>query len=155
MSVIDQYVKEIEKDLHVDEFNIKDVEFPDLVKDIAKREEMTENIYKDKVNKVEATTSGTQERKLPKGWIELSKIKNSKENTSDKDEASKISPYYNPKMAKKILEDRLSYREELNELLGDISQYWDMVYPEDLDYSDDIYCTDEESEDEEEYVEDW
>ena len=25
MSIIDQYVKEIEKDLHVDEFNIKDV----------------------------------------------------------------------------------------------------------------------------------
>ncbi len=46
-----------------EEFNIKDVEFPDLVKDIAKREEMTENIYKDKVNKVEATTRGTQEKK--------------------------------------------------------------------------------------------
>ena len=138
-----------------EEFNIKDVEFPDLVKDIAKREEMTENIYKDKVNKVEATPSEAGEKKLPKGWIELSKIKNSKENTSFKDRASKISPYYNPKMAKKILENRLRYREELNELLGDISPYWDMVYPEDLDYSDDIYYTDEESEDEEEYVEDW
>ena len=138
-----------------EEFNIKDVEFPDLVKDIEKREEKTENIYKDKVNKVEAITSEKQEKKLPKGWINLSKIRNSKENTSDKDEASEISPYYNPKMAEKILEDRLRYREELNELLGDISPYWDMVYPEDLEDTDDNYDIGEESDEEEEYVEDW
>lgn len=137
-----------------EEFNIKDIDFPDLVKDVEKQEEKTENIYKDKVNKVQAITSEKQEKKLPKGWINLSKIKHSKINTSDKDEVSEISPYYNPKMAEKILEDRLRYREELNELLGDISPYWNMVYPEDLDYSDDVY-TDEESEDEEEYVEDW
>lgn len=136
-----------------EEFNIKDVDFPDLITDVVKQEEMTENIYKDKVNKVQATTSETREKKLPKGWINLREIKHNKANTEDKE--YEISPYYNPKMAQKILDDRLRYREELNELLGDISPYWDMVYPQDLDYSDDVYCTDEESEDEEEYVEDW
>lgn len=139
-----------------EEFNIKDIDFPDLVEDVVKQEETTENIYKDKVNKVQVITSEAREKKLPKGWINLREIKHNKANIDDKDKESEISPYYNPKMAQKILDDRLRYREELNELLGDISPYWDMVYPEDLDYSDDdVYNTDEESEDEEEYVEDW
>ena len=72
-------------------------------------------------------------------------------NTSMENE---ISPYYNPILAKKILEDRLKYREELNDLLGDISPYWNMVYPDDLDDSDNN-DSDEETEEEEEYVEDW
>lgn len=154
------FVKEskyrISENVKREEFNIANVEFPDLVKDIENKEEKAENIYKDKVNKVQVTINKKQERELPKGWIYLSQCKqNSKEKTVHKNKESEISPYYNPAMAKKILEDRLIYREELNRLLGDISPYWNMVYPEDLDDSDNMYEIDEESEDEEDYVEDW
>ena len=47
------------------------------------------------------------------------------------------------------------YREELNELLGDMSPYWEPI-TEGLDRDDDYDEDDEdEYEEEEEYVEDW
>ena len=117
------------------------------------KDEITETNYIDKVNKIKKESINTKPI-LPKGWINLSLVKQlpKREKECTKNE---ISLYYNPILAKKILDDRLEYREELNSILGDISPYWNMVYPEDLDDSDNYNDSDEESEEEEEYVEDW
>jgi hypothetical protein len=139
-----------------EEFNIEKIEFPELVKHVEKSE-IVENIYKSKVNVIPEKNSKTQEVTLPKGWVNL-KLANSLTRVNNDNNDNKeldISPYYNPKLAKTILDDRYKYREELNEILGDISPYWNMVYPEDLEDSDDNYDTDEISDEEEEYVEDW
>ena len=71
------------------------------------------------------------------------------------DEKKNISIYYSPLRSQKILEDRYSQREELNEIVGDISQYWNI--DEELDNYDDYDdYEDEWSEDEDlEYCEDW
>ena len=116
-------------------------------------EEITENNYIDKVNKVEKESIKPKPT-LPKGWVNLRLLKPIPKKEKECTE-NEISPYYNPALSKKILDDRLRYREELNELLGDISPYWNMVYPEDLDDSENYNESDEESEEEEEYVEDW
>jgi hypothetical protein len=135
-----------------EEFKIETSEFPELVKCVQK-EEITENNYIDKVNKVEKESIKPKPT-LPKGWVNLRLLKPIPKKEKECTE-NEISPYYNPALSKKILDDRLRYREELNELLGDISPYWNMVYPEDLDDSENYNESDEESEEEEEYVEDW
>ena len=52
-----------------------------------------------------------------------------------------------------ILNERNKYREELNNILGDISPYWDLerLYDEDINYSEDYYSSDSENEYYEEY----
>ena len=69
-------------------------------------------------------------------------------------EKDEINPYYNPENAIKILEDREKYREELNDILGDISPYWDMSWLDEsiIDYEDENVETEES---EEEWVDDW
>ena len=67
-----------------------------------------------------------------------------------------VSEYFNPKIAKEILDNRMTQREELNDILGDISPYWNMNYPDELD--DDYYENESdnyEEQEDEEYVEDW
>lgn len=145
-SKIREYVKPKE------EFKIETAEFPELVKCVHK-DEIIENVYKDKVNKVQEESFESKPT-LRKGWVNLSVIKQMTKPDKNTSMENEISPYYNPILAKKILEDRLKYREELNDLLGDISPYWNMVYPDDLDDSDNN-DSDEETEEEEEYVEDW
>ena len=67
--------------------------------------------------------------------------------------ANEDNPYYNPNAALKIMTDREKHREELNDILGDISPYWDMSWLEDdIDWNE----SDEEySESEEEWLDDW
>ena len=130
------------------EFNIENTDFPELIKPVQSNL-TSENIY----NKNESSDKIIEKKTLPPGWVSVL----SKQHTLIKKNniESEISPYYNPKMAKKTLENRLIYREELNELLGDISPYWDMIYPDELEDSDIDYTDEESDEEEEEYVEDW
>lgn len=129
------------------QFEIKKEEFPELVE--GKEVDITkQNDYIEKVKKVQEEKEQYRSQ-LKKGWVKLP-IKNL---VIEKKEP--VSEYYNPANARKILEDRLEYREELNDILGDMSPYWDMLYPdelEDLDYED---YSDESEDEEEEYVEDW
>lgn len=68
--------------------------------------------------------------RLEKGWQFLPIKKNVKKNIYNN---SVENPYYNPELAFTILNNRDNYREELNEILGDISPYWDMsIYEPDL-----------------------
>lgn len=60
---------------------------------------------------------------LPKGWIKLDKNTHYKQfqkiNADD-------NPYYNPYVSFAIIYERYINREELNNILGDISPYWNM-----------------------------
>ena len=136
-----------------EEFNVKENEFPELVQ--KKKQEIDEIEscnYKEKVQKIKEKKEMEFKKVLKKGWIQLPISKSKEINKTDSNE---ISPYYNPKMAVKILENRLAEREELNDILGDISPYWNMVYPEELDDYDYDDTSDNYEEEEEEYVEDW
>ena len=108
------------------------------------------------INYLETTKKIKEEKQkkksiVPPGWTVLHKnisfIRLNIENEV------KISPYYNPSCGLKILEEREKYREELNEILGDISPYWDMSWLEDdIDWYE---SDDEDIECEEEWVDDW
>ena len=134
-----------------EEFKVKENEFPELIENV--KQEKKEDVcdYKEKVKKVEEEKQIKLKKTLPKGWIKLPI--NNTNNTNNTNE--EISPYYNPTLAVKIIEDRLAYREELNDILGDISPYWNMVYPEELDDYDEDDDIGDNYEEEEEYVEDW
>lgn len=60
---------------------------------------------------------------LPKGWTILSK---NKQFVTYKKVNMDENPYYNPNLAPKIIYERYINREQLNDLLGDISPYWNM-----------------------------
>lgn len=142
------------------EFDIKNCEFPTLVKDTDKSNRETESDidYKKRVE-----TSNLEESKevvniLPKGWILLTKGKQYEKKYEKKIEPEdEISEYYNPIGAQKIMEERIKHREELNDILGDMSPYWNMDYIVNLEQEEEEYANNSEydSEDEEEYVEDW
>ena len=57
--------------------------------------------------------------------------------------------YYDPNLSEKIILERISYREEMNNLLGDISPYWlSTTYDEDsedeINNNNDEYSEDDE-----------
>ena len=102
--------------------------------------------------------------KIPKGWTLLKKenlykslinddmIKNNTEyyqNYNNENECIHLNPHYNPMKSYEIYMNREIYREEMNEMLGDISPYWNLDEFEG-------YESDEESDDDyEEYEEDF
>tara|TARA_Y100000591_G_scaffold247071_1_gene218139 strand:- start:6333 stop:6911 length:579 start_codon:yes stop_codon:yes gene_type:complete len=121
--------------------------FPELVVNKESKVENNNN-YIEKVNQEKKEI---KKKELPPGWIVLNKLTPKTQKNFEE-----ISPYYNPELANKILLDRMLYREELNELLGDISPYWDPI-TEGLNTDDDIDDDDDtvEDDEEEDYVEDW
>lgn len=130
-----------------------EVSFPCLTENTnSKVREVTEN-YLEKTKKIKEEKEKKNSQKVPEGWIILHKGMNTKNLICS--EKPEINEYYNPTLARKIMEDREIFREELNELLGDISPYWDMSWLDnDDDYDYDENLSDEDTE-EEEYVEDW
>ena len=75
------------------------------------------------------------EEKLEKGWQFLTK--NTKQAKQAKQAKQNMeNPYYNPELSLAILNNRNEYREEINELVGDISEYWNI--DDDLDINDDL-----------------
>ena len=60
---------------------------------------------------------------LPKGWVRLTKKNKLKEFEKKNFEKN---PYYNPDIRYMITYERYANREELNNLIGDISPYWFM-----------------------------
>ena len=134
-----------------EEFKVKENEFPELIKNKTQETKVENCDYKEKVKKMEEKRAIELKKTLPKGWVQLPMSKTNIINKKNEE----LSPYYNPRMAVKIMEDRLAYREEMNDILGDISPYWNMVYPEELDNYEYDDVSDYEEEEEEEYVEDW
>jgi hypothetical protein len=68
-----------------------------------------------------------------------------------------ISEYYNPNLNLRILNDRQEYREELNDILGDISPYWNNITQEELSELEDEELLISDNDDEYNYniIEDW
>jgi len=97
-------------------------------------------------------SNNINDRLVPKGWILLNDIiKN------EKKEIKEVSEYYNPYNSYKIIEDRSNEREELNDILGDISPYWNIeeyeIDDETENETEEDY--DDKTEDEEYYNEEW
>ena len=130
------------------EFEVKTEEFPELVKN--KTTNISQNSYINRLNKETKETKIKKTEERP-GWSILSL--NKKYKTFNKNED--FSEHFNPIGAKLIWQNRIKFREDLNDLLGDRSPYWDMSqYEPDFDLIDYEYDENEEEE-EEEYVEDW
>ena len=134
------------------EFKVKNEEFPDLVEGKKQEETVKTLDYREKVQMVKEAAM-KDKNILPQGWVFLSK----KDTTVKKERNIEIiSEYFNPKIAREILDNRLLQREELNDILGDISPYWNMMYPDEVD--DEYYEYESDNYDDqeyEEYVEDW
>ena len=134
-----------------EEFKVKVEEFPELIS-TNKVNPVTINSYINRVNKETKATPIKETTETP-GWTILSL--NKKYNTFKTPEED--TEYFNPMGAKLIWENRLKFREDLNDILGERSPYWDMSqYEPDFDLNDYEYDeNDDEDEDYEEYVEDW
>ena len=133
------------------EFKVNSEEFPTLenksintenLSETDKKPELTysEKIIKQKMIQQEAITN--------KKWLVLTReslAKLPKKETNREEEKEEENEYYRKNAANLIIETRRQYREELNDILGDMSPYWDLP----TEFDDD----DEEEEDEEEYSE--
>lgn len=143
------------------EFKVDSEEFPTLenksintenLSEIDKKPELTysEKIIKQKMIQQEAITNKkwlvlTRESlaKLPKK--ETNREEEKEEEEGKEEGKEEVNEYYRKNAANLIIETRRQYREELNDILGDMSPYWDLP----IEIDDD----DEEEEDEEEYSE--
>ena len=133
------------------EFDLKSTLFPDL----NKNGPITNSTEKqlDYLEKIKQTKQQTEKKEtVPAGWIVL-KLNKEYQQKYNKHTNDTFNKYYNPAMANLILYNREKYREELNDILGDISPYWNMDYLHENDefYEDDYDGYDEDEFDEYEY----
>ena len=91
-----------------------------------------------------------KEKTVLNGWIILTHKTIAELAAKPKIQTEPTNEYYNKHAAKLITESRRQYREELNDILGDISPYWDLPIAEDdeedTDIEMEIYSEDEEQE---------
>ena len=83
------------------------------------------------------------------GWVHKinNKLKNMPFWKKSNNTYENISEYYNPKLSLIILNHRQEYREELNNILGDISPYWKNPIQEELsEYDDDELISENDDE---------
>jgi hypothetical protein len=68
-----------------------------------------------------------------------------------------ISEYYNPGLSLRILNNRQEFREELNDMLGDISPYWNKLSEDELSLLDEEELLNSDNDDEynNSIIEDW
>ena len=74
-----------------------------------------------------------------------------------KDTQDIISEYYNPGLSARILNYRQEFREELNDMLGDISPYWNKLSEDELSLLDEEELLNSDNDDEynNSIIEDW
>ena len=133
-------------------FKLEDENFPSL----SSKTQNTNNSelsYLEKIKQCEEEKELQEDNVLPKGYIKLTHESLAKIAAMPKIPKEPINEYYNPYNAYLIMENRRIHREELNDILGDISPYWDI--PTTIDDDEDDNAIDIYSEEEEEYVEDW
>ena len=129
------------------EFQVILNEFPELMetdkKETDKKEEEIKFNYKDKILQTKEETNTKYKKNRLNKFVSIEY------------DVIKLSEYYNPNQSISILENRMEHREELNDILGDISPYWNMQYLDDIE--DEYYenNSDNDEEVEEEYTEDW
>jgi len=133
------------------EFNVSQCAFPVLIETAVIATETSGDSYKEKIQKTKE--ENLVRATVPPGWIVLTKGKDYRRKSSVSVVEKDHNPYYNPRGAQMILENRQEYREELNEILGDISPYWNMQIEVEADQQE--YDETGYSEEEEDYVEEW
>ena len=104
--------------------------FPDLNAD-NKIHERKVNIETDYLEKIKQKKADLQKEPLllKEGWIVLSSNMSAMDqNPNNADQSNTNNLYYNPKRSYQIYQDRRVYRDNLNDMLGDISPYWNMDY---------------------------
>ena len=121
------------------QFQIKQESFPTLLSTTAPSIIKTD--YMSKAKSLPKITS--DKPNIPKGYVILSNEKHTFKGTK-KDIIDEIMP--SRRCAQLIFENRQTFREELNDMLGDISPYWNMdhIDSDNDDYSDDGWYSEEE-----------
>ena len=128
----------------LEEFEIKSENFPTLNGDDKCLSNTNKNL--DELNYLEKTKlykiKMSEKQLVPPGWKILTRNSVDHLNTSKPININSVSDnqseYYNPRLAMLILYNREKQREELNDILGDISPYWNIheLNEEDDDYDD-------------------
>lgn len=104
--------------------------FPDLNAD-NKMHEKKVNVEIDYLEKIKQKKADLQKEPilLKEGWIVLSSNMSAMDqNPNNADQSNTNELYYNPKRSYQIHQDRRVHRDNLNDVLGDISPYWNMDY---------------------------
>jgi len=139
------------------EFQVILNEFPELMETDKKETDKKETDKKETDKKEEEIKFNYKDKILQTKEETNTKYKKNRLNkfVSIEYDVIKLSEYYNPNQSISILENRMEHREELNDILGDISPYWNMQYLDDIE--DEYYenNSDNDEEVEEEYTEDW
>ena len=131
-------------------FDVEKENFPTLItktkNNSINSEEKQELSYSEKIKKQKAIQA---EKTILKGWMVLTQEAIAEVAGRPKQE-KEINEYYNVDAGRMITESRRQYREELNNILGDISPYWDIPIEiedeEDNDSDIEAYSEDEEQE---------
>jgi len=132
----------------VQEFKAQNENFPTLSTNVPQITVSSTLSYSEKIKKHEEKTQKVVI--IPKGYIILAYM-------TPKPKQKKITNvYYNPAGSKLIMDNRKKQREELNNLLGSMSPYWNMHRDTDDDDENDTSNPDILSEDEDqEYFDEW
>ena len=143
-------------------FSMVSENFPQLILDTSNHDNIMceKNTY---LEKIRQTKLETEKKELIRpGWtilhINKTKAKSHTAFLSQYSTKTQIVNYYNPSLSKKIFQNRQEQRLELNEILGDISPYWNMIIyddEEDEEYNENEYDDIEEYDSSEYYDETW
>ena len=128
------------------EFNAQSEFFPQLNQDLSNNDIVINCSEQSYLEKIKVTKLNAEKREpIPPGWQYLISTNN---NSLQKHKITKTTNiYYNPSLTVQILNDRQKQREELNEIVGDISPYWNMNLYDDNDDDDIIeYDYDDQNE---------
>ena len=139
------------KEERKEQFKIKNEDFPLLISGNATSGNATsENATTNYSEKLKARKVEQENYKL-----RLSKKKEYKKEQKEQQEEA-LSEYYNPMLSLKILNDRLESREALNEILGDLSPYWNKTIEEEsTDLEEDEKTSDNDDEYNNAILEEW
>jgi len=159
------------KEERKEQFKIKNEDFPLLISGTAtsgnatsgnatSRTATSGNATSGNATSGNATTNYSEKLKARKVEQENYKLRLSKKKEYKKEQKEQqeeaLSEYYNPMLSLKILNDRLESREALNEILGDLSPYWNKTIEEE---STDLEEDEKTSENDDEYnnaiLEEW
>ena len=146
------------------QFNIESENFPELNNTLIineKIEKTTEQKYLKTTQKTIETISEKDKEKqsiLPGYTILYHKTNETNETnkTNETNETNKTNEYFAPWRSRLIMENRLKHRLELNDILGDISPYWNTdLYGDEVEEDDYINYYEEEDEDDYESYENY
>ena len=139
------------------EFKMESENFPNLLNiletDDKKVDTAKELTYSEKI--IQQKKSIEVENPLPNGWIYLNaKTLAERKIQIINNKKDEYSEYYNLYNSRLIMENRRRYREELNDILGDISPYWNIIDDEE-EYDEDDLNDDYSDEDDNEYYDEY